>query len=201
MAEGESPKVDYVLRRARALAASGQKVLIWTSFVRNVELLASRLADVGAVYIHGGVGTGDSDDDDTREGRIRAFREDDSVRVLVANPAAASESISLHMICHHAIYLDRTFNAGHFLQSQDRIHRLGLKPTDETHIEIVESLNTVDQTIRLRLDTKIRRMADVLEDSSLHVEAVPFDPDLEDDDSNESDENFNDGDIIALTSI
>ena len=27
---------------------------------------------------------------------------------------------------NHAIYLDRTFNAGHFLQSQDRIHRLGL---------------------------------------------------------------------------
>ena len=44
--------------------------------------------------------------------------------VLVANPAAAAESISLHEHCNHALYLDRTYNAGQFLQSQDRIHRL-----------------------------------------------------------------------------
>lgn len=58
--------------------------------------------------------------------------------VMVANPAAASEGVSLHRVCHHAIYLDRTFNAAHYLQSEDRIHRFGLPKDQETIVEIVE---------------------------------------------------------------
>jgi hypothetical protein len=71
LAEGDGPKIRYVLKRARELARNGQKVLIWSSFVRNVEYLASRLSDLGAVYIHGQVDAGDEDDDETREGRIK----------------------------------------------------------------------------------------------------------------------------------
>ena len=52
--------------------------------------------------------------------------------VLIANPAAMSEGISLHHECHDAVYVDRTFNAGQYLQSIDRIHRLGLEPGTET---------------------------------------------------------------------
>ena len=45
--------------------------------------------------------------------------------VLLANPQAMSEGISLHLECHDAIWLDRTYNAGQYLQGIDRIHRLG----------------------------------------------------------------------------
>src|SRR5205807_1769133 len=134
LAEGEGPKLKYVLKKARLLGRQGKKVLIWSSFVKNVEYMAGRLADMGAVYIHGGVDAGDESDDETREGKIRLFHDDPNVRVLVANPAAASEGVSLHRICHDAIYLDRTFNAAHYLQSEDRIHRFGLLPDQITNI-------------------------------------------------------------------
>lgn len=176
LAEGEGPKLDYVLKRARQLSRQGHKVLIWSSFVRNVEYMASRLADLGAVYIHGGVDAGDEDDADTREGKIKAFHDDDNVRVMVANPAAASEGISLHRICHHAIYLDRTFNAAHYLQSEDRIHRFGLPRDQETIVEIVECSSTVDETVRTRLGFKIGEMAKALDDSSLAPDPIPIDP-------------------------
>ncbi|WP_200879066.1 DEAD/DEAH box helicase [Sphingopyxis sp. MWB1] len=176
LAEGEGPKLDYVLRRARQLSRQGHKVLIWSSFVRNVEYMASRLADLGAVYIHGGVDAGDEDDADTREGKIKAFHDDETVRVMVANPAAASEGISLHRVCHHAIYLDRTFNAAHYLQSEDRIHRFGLGKDEETIIEIVECAGTVDETVRTRLGFKIGEMAKALDDSSLAPDPIPIDP-------------------------
>jgi SNF2 family DNA or RNA helicase len=138
LAEGDGPKLKYVLKRARELVRNNQKVLIWSSFVTNVEYVAQRLVDLGAVYIHGGVDAGDEDDDETREGKIKLFHDDPNVKIMVANPAAASEGVSLHKICHHAIYLDRTFNAAHYLQSEDRIHRLGLSPNEQTNIEIVE---------------------------------------------------------------
>lgn len=181
LAEGEGPKMKYVLKRARALAREGKKVLIWSSFRNNVEYLAERLGDLGAVYIHGGVDAGDEDNDETREGKIKAFHDDNNVMVMVANPAAAGEGVSLHRVCHHAIYLDRTFNAAHYLQSEDRIHRFGLLPDQDTFIEIVECEDSVDETVRERLGFKIGRMAEALEDPSLRPDPIPLDPsDIED---------------------
>lgn len=181
LAEGEGPKIRYVLRRARTLARNGHKVLIWSAFRRNVEYLCERLSDIGAVYIHGGVDAGDEDDDESREGKIKLFHDDPNVMAMVANPAAAGEGVSLHRICHHAIYLDRTFNAAHYLQSEDRIHRFGLPPDQDTNIEIVECEGTVDETVRERLNFKIGAMAEALDDSSLRPDPIPLDPsDIED---------------------
>ena len=181
LAEGEGPKMKYVLKRARSLAREGKKILIWSSFRSNVEYMAERLGDLGAVYIHGGVDAGDEDDDGTREGKIKAFHDNDNVMVMVANPAAAGEGVSLHRVCHHAIYLDRTFNAAHYLQSEDRIHRFGLPPGQDTFIEIVECEGSVDETVRERLGYKIGQMAEALEDPSLRPDPIPLDPsDIED---------------------
>lgn len=181
LAEGDGPKLRYVIRRTRELANQGHKVLVWSSFVRNVEYLAEKLADLGAVYIHGKVDAGEDDDDETREGKIKLFHVDSNTQVMIANPAAASEGVSLHKVCHHAIYLDRTFNAAHYLQSEDRIHRLGLEPHEQTFIEIVQCEDTVDDTVQGRLNIKIERMAQALEDSSLTVDPIAIDPtDIED---------------------
>jgi SNF2 family DNA or RNA helicase len=156
-------------------------VLIWSSFRRNVEYLCERLSEIGAVYIHGGVDAGDEDDDETREGKIKLFHDDPNVMAMVANPAAAGEGVSLHRICHHAIYLDRTFNAAHYLQSEDRIHRFGLPPDQDTNIEIVECEGTVDETVRERLSYKIGAMAEALDDPSLRPDPIALDPsDIED---------------------
>ncbi|EAS48522.1 putative helicase [Aurantimonas manganoxydans SI85-9A1] len=202
LAEGEGPKLQYVLKRARQLSREGHKVLIWSSFVRNVEYMASRLADLGAVYIHGGVDAGDEDDADTREGKIKAFHDDENVRVMVANPAAASEGISLHRVCHHAIYLDRTFNAAHYLQSEDRIHRFGLPRDQKTIIEIVECTRTVDETVRSRLGFKIGEMARALNDSSLAPDPIQIDPiDVEAEDFEEYTTGLQLDDVRALVEL
>lgn len=183
--ESDGPKIDYVCRRARQLAAEGKKVLIWSSFVQNVELIALRLSDLGAEFIHGGVDAGDESDFDTREGKIKRFHTDDTCKVLVANPAACSEGISLHKVCQYAIYLDRSFNAAHYMQSEDRIHRLGLSPDAKPQIEFVECEDTIDQVVRTRLELKVKTMAQALEDSSLSVEisSVDYDEEAEDYDS------------------
>jgi len=175
MVEGKGPKLTYVLHRSRELAREGKKVLIWSSFRHNVEFIAASLQDLGAVFIHGSVDAGDDDDDGTREGRIKLFHDDPNVRVMVANPAAASEGVSLHTVCHHALYLDRTFNAAHFLQSMDRIHRLGLPPDQDTTIEIVECAKSVDETVGMRLGAKINAMAAALNDTSLRIDPIPMD--------------------------
>ena len=180
----DGKKIGYVCQRARELASCGKKVLIWSSFVKNVELLATRLADLGADYIHGGVQAGSEEEEGTRERKIARFHNDEDAMVLVANPAAASEGISLHKVCQHAIYLDRSFNAAHFLQSQDRIHRIGMPSGTFPTVEIVRCAGTIDEVADLRLKAKIDAMAQMLDDPSIRVDGGIFEE--EDDDEIES---------------
>lgn len=169
---GDSNKIKYAVLKARQLAKEGKKVLIWSGFVENVESLTSMLSDLGAKCIHGGVEAGSEEEEDTRESIVKEFHDDPNMFVLVANPAACSEGISLHTVCHHSIYIDRNYNAAQFLQSMDRIHRLGLQRGTITTVEIVHSPDSIDDLVNARLTDKINRMAAVLEDESLRKEPV-----------------------------
>lgn len=174
---GDGNKIKYVAIKARQLAKEGKKVIIWSGFVENVESITQMLSDLGAKCIHGGVEAGSEEEENTRERIVKDFHDDPNMFALVANPAACSEGISLHTVCHHAIYLDRNYNSAQFLQSMDRIHRLGLPRGTETIIEIVHSPNSIDDLVDSRLNDKIRRMSEVLEDDSLRVEPVTIELD------------------------
>ena len=185
--EGDGAKIDALIERADYLISKGEKVLIWTSFVVNVELIASKFGNK-AVFIHGSVATDKSsnedsqmEDLDTREARIRRFKEDPDCMVLVANPAAAAESISLHEQCNYALYLDRTYNAGQFLQSQDRIHRLISKEKEQQkfiEVFILDLPWCVDWKVHEALNRKIDAMSAFLNDPSLvSLEGFNFDID------------------------
>ena len=119
--------------------------------------MKEHLKDLGCDFIHGGVDTGSSDDPNTREGKIKKFKNGD-IKILVANPAACSEGISLHQHCHNAIFVERSFNLSHYLQSLDRIHRVGMPENIETNIEILICKNTIDENVDLRLKAKKESM-------------------------------------------
>lgn len=61
--------------------------------------------------------------------------------------------------------------------SEDRIHRIGLKPGTETYVTILHSPDTVDESVDRRLETKVSNMRAVLNDTSLNITPI----DLEDD--------------------
>lgn len=172
--EGTSPKILAVADHARRLAKDGYKTVIWTIFTDTIRELITTLADLNPVYIHGGVPTGEKTDHDTREGKLARFHDDPHCWVLVANPAAAGEGISLHTVCHNAIYADRSYVSTHYLQSIDRIHRLGLGPDEETHIHIYRTrapaqIGSIDLSVSRRLAQKIRGLEQTLGDPDLHT--------------------------------
>ena len=188
---GHSAKMRAVMDHIYKLAHAGHKSVVWTIFTDTIQSFTSLLADLNPVYIHGGVPSGLPDDPESREGRIRRFHEDSDCFVLIANPAAAGEGISLHKVCHNAIYADRSYVSTHYLQSIDRIHRLGLLPDQETHIHIYRSkappvIGSIDMSVGRRLGEKIRNMQVLLDDPDLHEisfdeeeAADPIDYDIE----------------------
>jgi SNF2 family DNA or RNA helicase len=179
-------KYDYVKNAVREASQTGEKTLIWTNFVRNIRLLTADLAEYRPAVIHGGISFQSSNGNAgeiNREGELHRFRTDPKCTALLANPAAAGEGVSLHHWCHHAIYLDRTFNAGHFLQSQDRIHRLGLREDVLTKFTILASEGTIDDSVDDRLRAKVQGLATLLDDPGLVRVALPdLDESLDDND-------------------
>jgi SNF2 family DNA or RNA helicase len=160
--------------------ANERKTLVWSNFVRNLELLHSELAVYQPAIVHGGVPSefNQQGADLTREGELERFRNDDDCWVLLANPAAVGEGISLHRHCHEAVYLERTFNAGQYLQSIDRIHRLGLEPTDITRVSFLICTGTVDEVVATRVAEKAERMGEMLDDPGIATMSLPDEEDV-----------------------
>lgn len=116
----------------------GEKLIIWTGFTGNVRLLKRRYKSYGALMLFGEIPI------ESRKVVMRRFRDDTASKVLIANPAAAREGLTLTS-ANNAIYLDRNFNLADYLQSQDRIHRIS--QTKPCNIIKIIAKDTIDQYI------------------------------------------------------
>jgi hypothetical protein len=172
--EGASNKMIEACNLARKLISDGKKVVIWSGFVKSIEEITDILSDVGSVCIHGGTSSSlEEDMPDTRKGIIDRFHNDKNCNVLVANPSTCAEGISLHHACNSAIYLDRGYNLTQYLQSVDRIHRLGLPDHIETDIYILKTKDTIDEAIDIALIAKEDAMNKFLDTGELvEIEGV-----------------------------
>jgi SNF2 family DNA or RNA helicase len=169
-------KVEETLRIVSDLIRDGRKVIIWSYFNDNTDILANRLKHCNPRIIRGDTPSSHSViedeelDERTREGILHDFKTRDDCNIIIANPAACGESISLHHWCHDAIYFDRSYNAGQYLQSCDRIHRFGYHPKtgrntcakETVTYYILESTGTIDERISTRLTDKIDRQEAIL---------------------------------------
>jgi len=174
-----------IIRDIASRTETGQKAVCWSNFVRNLDQFAAFIRSelgIPVFQIDGRVPTGDqssqellpvtSDVDDTREAIIDRFLTTTGPAILVTNPASTSESISLHSSCHNAIYLDRTYDCALFLQSIDRIHRLGLRKGQAVAVHIIEARlsgggSTIDTLVAASLRSKEAVMRQLLEGADL----------------------------------
>jgi len=109
-------KCDHLINLIGSLKKKKQKVVIWANFVKTLKMLRIEIKKEGIEcdLIYGSTPIAPSCDDSdvvTREEIINKFLDKDSgLDVLIANPAACAESISLHKSCHNAIYYDLSYN-------------------------------------------------------------------------------------------
>jgi superfamily II DNA or RNA helicase len=150
------------------LRTAGEKVLIWSNFVQSLKLISEHLAKQGhgVRLIYGETPTENTSeqDEETREQIIRIFlRCDSGVDVLVANPAACAESISLHKSCAHAIYYDLSYNCAQYLQSLDRIHRVGGSEERVAHYYFLQYADSVDGDVLSNVQKKAAAMSAIID--------------------------------------
>ena len=162
-------KIEWAVKKTRDLIAAGNKVILWTWWVSNIHLLEDVLKEYNPLLLYGQIKPYEDFDDPfevSRERNIREFKTRNDRPLLIANPSACAESISLHQVCHNAIYVDRTYNCGQFLQSLNRIHRIGLPQGAVTEYWIPVVDCAVERSVDRRLQQRQRTMFDLLGDDA-----------------------------------
>lgn len=160
----QSTKFEAAINKVKELSDEGKTSIVWCIFVDTILKLKKRLENIGlrVVVIYGAIA------DEERTKIIKAYQNGE-YDVLVTNPHTLAESVSLHTICHDAIYLEYSFNLTHMLQSRDRIHRLGLEDGQYTNYfycmldGIPGEVTTIDAKIYDRLKEKEGVMINAIE--------------------------------------
>lgn len=164
---GKLRKTEGLVNR---IVSDGEKVIVWTSFVKNCQYLRSHFSSYGAVQVHGRMAMVD------RDNSVRRFKEDNNVSVLVATPASAKEGLTL-TVANHVIFYDRSFSLDDYLQAQDRIHRISQVKTCYVHNIVLP--NSIDEWVDVLIGTKLAAVRIGMKDAHYDELAEPFEVDLE----------------------
>jgi len=162
-------KLEYLLSFVQKMQRKKQKVIIWSNFIKTIELIVQTLSkkNIYCKLIYGKtpIEQESVSEEDTREKIRKEFIDPASgLDVLVVNPAACAESISLHTTCHSSLYYDLSYNCAQYLQSLDRIHRVGGSENVCTNYYFLQYKNTIDQDIAQNLNDKAKKMNDLIEE-------------------------------------
>ena len=161
-------KFNFCIQQVEQLNSEGKSVIVWCIFVDSIRQLAFQLEKKG---ISVGVIYGSTSEKERRD-ILNKFKEKE-IDVLITNPHTLAESVSLHSVCHDAIYYEYSYNLVHLLQSKDRIHRLGLKEGQYTQYYFLHSIFLTRDGFEYSLDQKIYQR--LLEKERIMLEAIDKD--------------------------
>ena len=168
-------KIDITSKKRKCidlikkLVVEDKTVVVWCIFTDTINSIHRILDDIGisSECIYGPVELED------RITIMERFKQKE-FSVLITNPHTLAESVSLHSICHDAIYFEYSYNLVHLLQSKDRIHRLGLAPGQYTQYYFMHQIYdmegnevSLDAEIYGRLLMKEQCMLDAIDNHKL----------------------------------
>ena len=177
----ESKKVGSKIKACAKLAAQlvnqGEKVIIWIVFTDTALRLHKALKELN---ISSGALLGKSNntallinEGKSRDDMIQYFKNTSKLNCVIANAAAVGESISLHKnaqgqkVCSNALYLERNFNCAQYLQSRDRLHRVGISDDVKVNYHFFKIQGTLDDHLDQSLKRKSRIMQEFIESESI----------------------------------
>ena len=171
----QTSKFKACISKSVELFNQKKPVIVWCIFVDSMNRLAKELEKhgirVGCIYGATPI--------EERTSILDQFR-NGGLDVLITNPHTLAESVSLHKLCHDAIYFEYSYNLVHLLQSKDRIHRLGLPDGQYTqYYYFMEKFTcnlgdySIGEQIYDRLHYKEQIMLDSIENNILEEVTSP----------------------------
>lgn len=154
--EGESTKLEEVVSRIDSLVAEKHKVLVFSTFVKHLNLVADRLSQLGIAYERL---TGETAN---RERVIDRFQNDEGVGCFLISLKAGGVGLNL-MAADYVFVLDPWWNLAAESQAINRAHRIGQEKTVMVYRFIMA--DTIEEKIQ-NLQNEKSRLADTFINSN-----------------------------------
>lgn len=153
-----SGKEEELEKLIDKIMSSGEKCIVWSNFIKNIEQFTSKYKKFGAVKVHGKLSI------EARNKAIEKFKTGEA-KILFATPQAAKEGLTL-TIANHVIFYDRGFSLDDYLQAQDRIHRISqVKTCYIYNIMIKESIDDwIDILLKAKQNAAFLVQGDITEE-------------------------------------
>ncbi|WP_114777718.1 DEAD/DEAH box helicase [Botryobacter ruber] len=151
--EGESGKLKEVLRMTRSVVGEGHKVLVFSQFVKHLQIIKKVLDDKGITYAYL---DGNSKD---RQQQVERFQQDKSIQVFLISLKAGGVGLNL-TAADYVFILDPWWNPAVEAQAVDRAHRIGQQNNVFTYKFITK--DTVEEKILALQSRKIQLVTDLI---------------------------------------
>ena len=151
-ATGSSAKLERLVADMEEVAASGQKAIVFSQWVKSIDAMRPALERFGPLEYHGRV------PHKHRDGVINQFKTDPSKHVILMTYGAGSVGLNLQF-CRYVFLFDRWWNPAVEDQAINRAHRIGAAGSVTVTRMLMQ--NTIEQRIAAVLDQK-REMFDEL---------------------------------------
>ncbi len=150
--EGDSGKLDDVLQKLESVLEGGHKVLIFSQFVKHLDIFREHLDKQSLAYTYLDGSTQD------RQAQVEKFQNDTEIKIFLISLKAGGLGLNL-TAADYVFILDPWWNPAIEAQAVDRAHRIGQVNTVFTYKFITK--NTVEEKI-LALQQNKQRLANEL---------------------------------------
>ncbi|MBC3539448.1 DEAD/DEAH box helicase [Rufibacter sediminis] len=151
--EAESGKLGEVLRLTRNVVSEGHKVLVFSQFVKHLDLVRAALDERKIRYAYLDGSTKD------RQAQVAHFQNDPTLPVFLISLKAGGVGLNL-TAADYVFILDPWWNPAVEAQAVDRAHRIGQQNTVFTYKFITK--NSVEEKILALQDKKLQMVSDLI---------------------------------------
>ncbi|QCR23953.1 DEAD/DEAH box helicase [Pontibacter sp. SGAir0037] len=151
--EGESGKLKEVMRMTKNVVTKGHKVLIFSQFVKHLEIIRKVLdeREITYAYLDGNT--------KNRQQQVERFQTDVSIQVFLISLKAGGVGLNL-TAADYVFILDPWWNPAVEAQAVDRAHRIGQQNKVFTYKFITK--DTVEEKILALQNRKIQLVTDLI---------------------------------------
>ncbi|GAB3230708.1 hypothetical protein GCM10027346_16580 [Hymenobacter seoulensis] len=151
--EHESGKLREVIRMIKSVVSEGHKVLVFSQFVKHLDIVRASLDERQIEYAYLDGNTRD------RHKEVTRFQETEDLRVFLISLKAGGVGLNL-TAADYVFILDPWWNPAVEAQAVDRAHRIGQQRTVFTYKFITQ--NTVEEKILALQNKKIQLVTDLI---------------------------------------
>lgn len=151
--EGESGKLKEVVRMTKSVVSKGHKVLIFSQFVKHLEIIRRVLdeKEIDYAYLDGNT--------KNRQEQVERFQNEKGLQVFLISLKAGGVGLNL-TAADYVFILDPWWNPAVEAQAVDRAHRIGQQNTVFTYKFITK--DTVEEKILALQSRKIQLVTDLI---------------------------------------